>query len=142
MTTRTYLLPFPPSVNHYWKNARRFASNGRAYRGKVLTKAADRFRSDAIAAVVKAHRNRYPTPINGRLDVTLTLFWPDLKARDVGNYDKGVLDALTHARVWNDDVQVRALHQLDGVVVKGGYVLVEIRECLTDPIPFPDEISN
>jgi crossover junction endodeoxyribonuclease RusA len=135
---RTYLLPFPPSVNHYWKNARRYNGRGTAYNGKVLTDNAKAFRANAIEAVLKAHGHRYPTPITGRLDVTLTLYWPDLKAYDVDNYSKGVLDALTHARVWHDDVQVRNQHQLDGEVVNGGAVLVEIRECLHDPVPFPE----
>jgi len=139
--TRTYLLPFPPSVNHYWKAARRYSGRGRAYTGKVLTDNAQSFRAAAIEAVIKAHGGRYPQPLVGRLDVTLTLFWPDLKAYDVDNYSKGILDALTHARVWNDDVQARNAHLLDGEVLKGGAVLVEIRECLHDPVPFPKEFA-
>lgn len=139
---RTYLLPFPPSVNHYWKPARRYSKRGTAYTGRKLTDKAEAFRVAAIDAVIKAHGGRYPQPITGRLDVTITFFWPTLAVWDVGNFDKGVLDALTHAKVWHDDVQNRNLHQLDGEVVKGGCVLVEIRLTETEPVTFPEEFRS
>lgn len=141
---RTYLLPFPPSVNHYWKNGRRFRANGTPYLGRVLTPKADKFRADAIAAIARQNNNRYPRPINGRLDVEVTLFWPTLRACDGDNYIKGLFDAMTHARVWNDDVQVRRHIVRDGEVMKGGAVLITINVLPENdqPMSFPEEFRH
>lgn len=126
-----YVLPWPPSVNHYWKNTRRHGRPSRA-----LTVAAANFRAAAIDVVLRQHGCSYPERIAGQFDVCVVHHWPDNRVRDVDNYSKGVLDALTHARVWFDDQQVRNLHQLDGANVRDGCVVVEIRKCTTDPREF------
>lgn len=101
MNTVTIELPYPPSVNGYWRsvNSRNILSaKGRAYRGA------------SVASIVRSgHGN---TQLNGRLEVSLDLYPPDARKRDVDNYSKGVLDALTHAGVWLDDEQIDRLHIL------------------------------
>lgn len=126
-----YVLPWPPSVNHYWRNTRR---HGRP--SKSLTAAAEQFRAEAIAHVLCMCGGHWPARIDGPLDVTVIHHWPDRRVRDADNYSKGLLDALTHARVWHDDHQVRNLHLLDGERVKGGCVVVAIRPALTEPLEF------
>ena len=89
------LLPWPPSVNTYY----------RAFRGRnILSKRGREYRVDALAAI-----GPVDTPLAGRLEVSLGLYPPDARRRDVDNYSKGVLDALTHAGVWVDDEQIDKL---------------------------------
>lgn len=96
--TLQYILPFPPSVNGYW----------RAFRGRnILSKRGREYRADALDAVGKVGGQ-----LAGRLQVSLDLHPPDARRRDIDNYCKGVLDALTHAGVWLDDEQIDKLNIL------------------------------
>lgn len=96
-------LPFPPSVNGYW----------RAFRGRnILSKRGREYREDAMGAIAKAMMAGGFPPLAHRLKVSLDLHPPDARRRDIDNYCKGVLDALTHAGVWLDDEQIDELNIL------------------------------
>jgi len=104
------ILPFPPTVNTYW----RFTKAG------VLISASGRiFRANAIAAVVEQLK-RIPKPITGPVQITLKLSPPDKRRRDLDNYLKAIFDSLTHAGVWEDDSQIKKMDVEWGAVVKGG----------------------
>lgn len=64
--------------------------------------------------------------IYGRVSVEISLHPPDKRKRDLDNYLKGVLDALTHVGIWDDDSQIDKLTIKRGIIVKGGYVDVSI----------------
>jgi crossover junction endodeoxyribonuclease RusA len=64
--------------------------------------------------------------MTGRLFVTVDLFPPDRRIRDIDNFNKSLLDALTHAGVWDDDSQIDALHIYRREIERGGRVVVEI----------------
>ena len=64
--------------------------------------------------------------LKDRLSVEITLYPPDRRKRDLDNYLKGTLDALTHAGLWEDDSQIDTLSIQRGLVVKNGYVDVSI----------------
>ncbi len=93
-------LPFPPSVNHYWVRTAR-----RVY----LSEAAKRFSRLTAAAVAEVQRQYGHRSFLGDVSVALTLYLSDKRVRDVDNYPKGVLDALTKAGIWSDDAQVRVM---------------------------------
>ena len=114
MTQHTLILPWPPSVNTYWRQFR-----GRA----ILSKAGRQYRDVAVAAARAQH---VPT-LKGRLSVTLHVMPPDKRRRDLDNLPKGVLDALTHAEVYEDDSQIDDLHIIRGERHEGGAVVVKIR---------------
>lgn len=85
-------LPFPPSVNTYWR-----APNKGALAGRHLVSAAGRkYQSEACAAIVEQLR-RLPKPSTTPAAVAITLFPPDQRRRDLDNYNKALFDALTHA---------------------------------------------
>ncbi len=89
-------LPYPPSVNHYWRRvgARTLISRqGRAFR-------------ESVCSLLALRRLR---PLEGWLKVHLQFFPPDLRRRDVDNIQKPVLDALQHAGVYHDDFQIVSL---------------------------------
>lgn len=72
------ILPFPPSVNTYWRHP-----NKGAFAGKSLISAAGRkFQSAACAAIVEQLR-RLPKPTSAPASVEIVLFPPD-KAKKAG----------------------------------------------------------
>jgi crossover junction endodeoxyribonuclease RusA len=86
-------LPFPPSVNGYWRHNRgvtHISRRGRDFR-------------DAVAEIISGLSIE---TILGPMLIELTLFPPDKRRRDVDNYQKGLLDALEVAGVYNDDSQI------------------------------------
>ncbi len=90
------VLPWPPSVNHYWRarGKRRFLSRGaRAWH-------------EEVGAVLRAQRHRYKGPVA----LYIMAYPPDRRRRDLDNILKGVQDALVFARVIEDDYQVAELH--------------------------------
>lgn len=111
-------LPFPPSVNTYWRNTRK---------GVLISASGRCFRSNAIAAVYQQLKRR-PKPITVNVAVTVMLYPPDKRLRDLDNYLKAALDSLTHAGVWMDDKQIKRLIVEWGPVTKGGKSEVTISE--------------
>ncbi len=110
-------LPFPPTINSYYKMTRQ----GQRY----------------LDASVRAFRQKVADTVNEqapglKLDCPLFmevyLFMPDKRKRDVDNYMKGLLDALTEAGLWEDDSLVDQLHIYRGEIVKGGLVRIELSE--------------
>lgn len=114
-------LPFPPSTNAYWRHV----AMGRGVR-VLISERGRKYRDQVVASCCSVH----VTGLNlgGRLRVTVTLHAPDRRRRDLDNYNKGLLDALTEAGVWGDDSQIDDLRNVRGQVVKGGKVVVEIEE--------------
>ena len=100
MTTITLELPFPPSVNTYWRRVN----------GKTLIRRSARFPAGIRAAVV------------------VEAFMPDRRMRDLDNLFKALLDALVKAGVLVDDSVIDDLRIVRKCVVKGGKVLVSIKE--------------
>lgn len=112
----TIRLPYPPTVNTYWRNVGTktlISRRGRAYRdyawALVRAAAAPRFRSN-------------------RLSVTITVHAKDRKKRDIDNIPKAILDALESAGTYDDDGQIDRLTVIRGEVdaAKQGYAIVEI----------------
>lgn len=118
-------LPWPPSMNHYWRSVAMgrsvrvlISARGRAYRAQVA-------RSVALKATVGASGRH---PLAGRLAVTVTAYPPDRRRRDLDNLGKALLDACTHAGIWLDDSQIDDLRIVRGQVAKPALVEIEINE--------------
>lgn len=108
-------LPYPPSVNHYWRRvgARTLISRGgRAFRQAVCT----------ILAVGGVQ------PLAGRLEMEIVVHPPDRRRRDIDNVQKALLDALQHGGAYEDDSQIVRLAIEKGDPVDGGRTLVRINE--------------
>lgn len=108
------MLPYPPSVNHYWgaRGVHRF-----------LTAKAKAFRAATAEAVLLSRQRGFGA---ARLSVCIELNPPDRRVRDVDNCLKSILDSLCHAGVFDDDGQVDRLLVERGAVVKGGACKVRI----------------
>ena len=111
-------LPFPPSVNTYWRNTRK---------GVLISASGRSFRSNAIGAVYEQLKRR-PQPITVGVEVSVILYPPTRQSRDLDNYLKALFDSMTHAGIWLDDKQVKRFTVEWGEVVKGGRSEVTITE--------------
>jgi crossover junction endodeoxyribonuclease RusA len=106
-------LPYPPSVNRYWRNLKGrvlISKAGRSYRSKVL-------------AECLVHRVKLQP---GKLKVVVAVYPPDNRRRDLDNLCKALLDAMEYAGVYVDDSQIYDLRIWRSTVEKDGYVNVEI----------------
>lgn len=94
-------LPYPPSVNHYWRH----------FRGRtVISREGRTFRQNVCALLARRDGNgpRKP-PSGGRIALAMDAFPPDRRRRDLDNLQKPVLDALEHAGQYQDDSQIDLL---------------------------------
>lgn len=110
-------LPWPPTVNSYYKVTR----NGQRYLDKKV-----RIFREAVGASV--HEQMAGVSLDDSLFMEVYLFPPDRRKRDLDNYMKGLLDALTQAGLWEDDSQIDQLHIYRGEVVDGGSVRIEVTD--------------
>ena len=114
-------LPFPPSVNAYWRSP-----NSGPLKGRILVSARGRaFQSEACAAIIEQLR-RLPKPSSVPAAVEIVLFPPDARRRDIDNYNKALFDALTHAGIWEDDSQMKRMLVEWGPVTPKGKVEITI----------------
>lgn len=114
-------LPFPPSINTYWRHIAKGKLAGRV----LLSEKGREYRTEATGAML-SQLGRMPK-LAGRLAVTLAVNPPDRRRRDLDNMPKALLDALTHAQVILDDSQIDDLHIVRGAPTPGGCVVVSIR---------------
>ena len=108
------VLPFPPSMNTYWRN----------FRGRTVLSKAGREYKTAIAEYVSTHN--VPKYGESKLRITMILQPKDKRKIDIDNRIKCVLDSLQEAGVFDDDFHVDELHVMRGEQVKGGRLLLTI----------------
>lgn len=109
-------LPFPPSVNGYWRSTRK---------GVLISERGRIFRSNALASIYQQLRCRPPALLT-ELEVHLVLCPPSRAKRDLDNFQKALFDGLTHAGIWKDDSQVKRMLVEWGPVTKGGKAEINI----------------
>lgn len=107
-------LPYPPSVNHYWR---------RVGPGTLISREGRRFR-ERVLANLAAQGVR---PLVGPLAVQVDLHPPDNRRRDIDNIAKALLDALAHGGAYEDDSQIVHLAIDKQKPVDGGKTVVRIR---------------
>ena len=113
-------LPYPPSVNHYWRRVgprTLISREGRTFRQNVC----------ALLATGDGNGPRKP-PSGGRIALAMDAFPPDRRRRDLDNIAKPVLDALEHAGVYEDDSQIDLLVTRRRAVTARGHVEIRLDE--------------
>lgn len=111
----SFTLPYPPSVNGYWRTFRNrqiISKRGREYVNLVD--------SEMQKLGLKGEQ------IDCSVSFRMVINPPTLRSYDVDNFTKGVFDALSKCKFWIDDSQVQKLTVIKGEKVKGGNVAVTV----------------
>ena len=120
----TLELPYPPSINRYYRRVgfrTLISREGRAYRRSVC-------------AILRRAGVR---PMEGTLAVGIDLYPPDRRVRDADNAQKALIDSLQHGRIYRDDSQIKKLLTImRSRVVPGGKAIVCVLPL--DPLTLKD----
>ena len=111
-------LPWPPSVNHYWRRVgprTLISREGREYRR-------------AICGLLAGAGGPRKPPVGGRIALAMDAFPPDRRRRDLDNLPKAVQDSLAHAGVYEDDSQIDLLIVRRRQVVRGGRLEIRLHD--------------
>ena len=121
-------LPWPPSVNVYWRHVG----------AKVLISREGRAYASEVYGIVLEHRATgsgvMPYFIAFPVSVDIIAHPPNKARRDLDNLPKAILDALTKARLWEDDSLVHDLRIRWGEVTKGGKIEITINRIETENV--------
>lgn len=132
MAERTYRinldLPWPPSVNTYWRHPtfgklagrHLISQKGREYR-EIVKIIFENIR-DTNALVTYA----CDVPI----EIEIVAYPPDKRIRDIDNIIKSLLDALTYAGIWKDDNIIDALYIYRKTIIPKGMVNINVKAYL------------
>ena len=111
----TVELPYPPSVNHYYRRVgprTLISREGRTYR-------------DRVAVMLMGLGVR---PLRGPLRMRIEVHPPDNRRRDLDNLLKSLWDALQHGGAYHDDSQVVRFEVEKRETIPNGKVIVSIEE--------------
>ena len=107
-------LPFPPSVNHYWRHV-----GPRT----LISREGRRFRRRVCAQLADSGLRR----LSGPLQIEIEVYPPDRRRRDIDNVQKALLDALQHGGLYEDDSQIVKLDIERRDCVARGRTIVRIQ---------------
>ena len=114
-------LPYPPSLNSYYRTAN----------GRILISAKGREYRKHVAVYLMAHG--LVSFGKARLSVEIAAYMPDKRRRDLDNLFKCVLDSLQHCGIYDDDSQIDKLSIIRDGQCKGGKLIIDILEIINRP---------
>lgn len=109
-------LPYPPSVNTYWR------ANGNR---RFISKAGVEFKRAVAEYVID---NNIPKFGSVRIDLDIVIRPRSKRIFDIDNLLKAILDSLMDAGVYDDDSQVDKICIVRGEPCKNGACIVIIKE--------------
>lgn len=107
------VLPWPPSVNGYWRTFRN---------RQIISKRGREFREEAVGIIKGYGYEMIDYPVS----MVIHLFPPTKRAFDLDNFSKGILDAMQHAELLEDDHLIHHLTLIKGEKDPPGRAEVDI----------------
>lgn len=123
-------LPYPPSMNSYKKPGRiTRTKTGKYYQARVNTEATKRFYWE-VACRIRGEKAVQGLKSFGSatISVSVDLFPPDARKRDLDNILKVLLDSLQKGELFDDDYQIASLLVTRCAIVPEGKVIVRVSE--------------
>lgn len=108
MNEYQFVLPYPPSLNTYWRR------RGSQY---YISDKGQKYRKDVQQIIRQLKLDIFT---KSRLRIKVIADVPDYRRRDLDNILKGLLDSLIHAGFAEDDEQFDDIRVIRGVKVPGG----------------------
>lgn len=107
MISWTFVLPYPPSVNHYKKLGKiSLTKSGKLYQARVNSPETLNYYKEVHWKVAQ---ERIGAPRTDLISMTVDLHPPDNRKRDIDGPLKVLLDSLQRAAVYKDDCQIYKL---------------------------------
>lgn len=116
MNEYRFTLPYPPSLNTYWRR------RGSQY---YISDKGQKYRKDVQQIIRQLKLDIFT---KSRLRIKVIADVPDSRRRDLDNILKGLLDSLIHAGFAEDDEQFDDIRVIRGVKVPGGRLGIKITE--------------
>ncbi len=107
-------LPYPPSVNTYWR------ANGHR---RFISPAGVKFTNEVSQIVQEVNPRRFG---DKQVAVSIVIHPRSKRKFDLDNTLKAILDALMKANVYNDDSQIERIEIKRGEAVKGGMAVIHL----------------
>ena len=126
-------LPYPPSINRYYRHVGRRT---------LISREGRTFRRNVCALLGGGGPPIRKPPTGGRIALCMDAFPPDRRRRDLDNLAKPTLDAMEHAGVYEDDSQVDLLVIRRREVVPGGRLAAEVIELPLQACPLCGAATN
>lgn len=114
-------LPWPPSINSYWKRTR-FGSVYVSREGKEF-----------VGRAVQLISNLGESPLVGRIGFDAKFYPPNRQRRDLDNCLKVLIDAIQESKLIGNDYQIKKLSAEMFDPIQNGGAIVELFEI---PEPF------
>lgn len=116
-------LPWPPSVNRYWRHA--IVGRGNNQHVTVYISKPGQIYRQCVASLLMDIRG---FPRHARLRVLVEAYVPDHRERDLDNLPKALFDALQHGGAYHKDAQIDEFTVRRQPAKPDGEVIVTIEE--------------
>lgn len=119
-------LPWPPSVNHYKQLGRLVQTkSGKIFQARVNSDVTKKYFLEVLVAIKQRGVKSFHS---STISVEVYVYPPDKRKRDIDGILKVLLDAMQHAGLYDDDVQIARLYVERRDIIKKGKVIVRISE--------------
>lgn len=124
----TLELPYPPSKNALDNNQRmQNKKTGAYYVGRKQTREYLQFKAD-VYRLCRMQRGPGAQPILDDVCVSIDVYPPDNRRRDLFNVLESLSDALTYSKVWRDDSQIKEAERIRWCeTTPNGKIVIQIR---------------
>lgn len=115
MTTVILELPLSPTINSYY---------GLQGHRRYMTEKGKQFKKE-VAHIVSQQPVRFGKSL---VAISVVIHFRDRRVQDLSNRIKALEDALVQAGLMDDDSQIKRILVEEGEIVKGGKMLVKMKE--------------